>query len=313
MRILLTGATGYVGHAVLESLVRAGHTVTATVRDRDKAARIAARGGRPVVADLATPEQWRDAALAQDGYVHTALEATGRAAEIDRLTIEMILDMARPSAARPRVFVYTSGIWLLGDTPQPATEESPLDPAEISAWRAPHERRVLDAAGSLLRTIVVRPGIVYGGNRGIVSDLFRHAANGLIRVVGSGDNHWPLVYDRDLGELYARLVADETASGIYHANDEGDERVNDVVEAIANHLRVRPVVRHVPIEEAKATQGAYATALALDQVVRSPRARALGWAPSRRSVSGNVPPLFEEWRAGGEGPPADGLRAGRRR
>ncbi|MGE3706815.1 MAG: hypothetical protein AB7I13_16205, partial [Vicinamibacterales bacterium] len=75
------------------------------------------------------------------------------------------------------------------------------------------------------------------------------------------------------------------------------ERVNDLVAAIAPYLPVRPDVRHVPIEEARQKMGAYAEALALDQRVRSPRARALGWAPSLRSVAGNAARLLEEWRA----------------
>jgi hypothetical protein len=80
-------------------------------------------------------------------------------------------------------------------------------------------------------------------------------------------------------------------------NDEGDERVNDVVDAIKPHVKVKPDVRYVPIEEARHKMGAYADALALDQVVRSPRARALGWAPSLHSVSGNAARLLDEWRA----------------
>ena len=116
-------------------------------------------------------------------------------------------------------------------------------------------------------------------------------------MIGDGNNHWPLIYDRDLADLYARLAADENASGVYHANDEGDERVNDIVSAIAPYLPVRPDVRHVPIEEARSKMGSYADALALDQVVRSPRARALGWTPTLRSVSGNAARLLEEWRA----------------
>ena len=76
-----------------------------------------------------------------------------------------------------------------------------------------------------------------------------------MRVVGDGNNHWPLVYDRDLADLYARLAADEDAAGVYHANDEGDERVNDIVSAISPYLPVRPDVRHVPIEEARAQDG----------------------------------------------------------
>jgi nucleoside-diphosphate-sugar epimerase len=157
---------------------------------------------------------------------------------------------------------------------------------------------VLQAARDGLRTIVVRPGIVYGGARGIVSDLFRDAANGLIRVIGSGENHWALVYDRDLADLYVRLVASPDASGVYHATDEADERVNNLVEAIGSHVSGSPDVRHVPLKEARSKFGDYGLALALDQVVRSPRARALGWAPSLRSVSGNIPRLLEEWRAG---------------
>ena len=94
-----------------------------------------------------------------------------------------------------------------------------------------------------------------------------------------------------------RVVANNDASGIYHANDEGDERVNDLVAAISPYLPVRPDVRHVPIEEARAKMGPYADALALDQIVRSPRARALGWAPTLHSVAGNAARLLEEWRA----------------
>jgi nucleoside-diphosphate-sugar epimerase len=138
---------------------------------------------------------------------------------------------------------------------------------------------------------------VYGGGEGTVGDLFKSAANGLIRVVGDGNNRWPLIYDRDLSELYTRLVAREDASGVYHATDEGDERVNDIVSAIAPYLPVRPDVRHVPLDEARAKIGAYADALALDQVIRSPRARSLGWTPSLRSVVSNAARLLEEWRA----------------
>ena len=84
---------------------------------------------------------------------------------------------------------------------------------------------------------------------------------------------------------------------MYHANDEGDERVNDIVGAIKPYLPVKPDVRYVPIEEARTKMGAYAEALALDQVVRSPRARALGWTPTLHSVAGNAARLLEEWRA----------------
>ena len=114
---------------------------------------------------------------------------------------------------------------------------------------------MLEAATDTLRTMVVRPGVVYGGGSGMVGDIFKSATNGLVRVVGDGSNRWPLVYDRDLADLYAKLAVNQDASGIYHANDEGDERVNDIVSAISPYLPVRPDVRHVPIEEARTKMG----------------------------------------------------------
>jgi nucleoside-diphosphate-sugar epimerase len=153
---------------------------------------------------------------------------------------------------------------------------------------------------------VIRPGIVYGGARGIVSDLLKDALNGMMRVIGPGKNRWPTIYDRDLAELYVRVLQTPDASGVFHANDECDDRVNDIVEAIAEHLTQRPDIRHMPIPEARRKLGTYADALALDQRVRSPRAKALGWAPTLSSVTANVPRLFEEFRGRG------GLGAGGR-
>lgn len=304
MRIFLTGATGYIGGGVLDALLRGGHQVTALVRDNEKATRIAERGAHPVVGNLAEPESYRAAAAAQDGYVHTALDtASGRAASVDRMALDMLIAAAkRPrttGAAVPatRFIIYTSGVWVLGPTAEPAGEDAPLNPVAHVSWRPEHEQLVLNAATDHLRTIVVRPGVVYGGGGGMVGDLFKAASNGLVRVVGDGNNHWPLIYERDLADLYSRLAVREDATGVYHANDEGDERVNDIVEAIAPHVALRPDVRHVPIEEARAKMGSYADAWSLDQVVRSPRARALGWMPGLRSVSGNAARLLGEWRA----------------
>jgi nucleoside-diphosphate-sugar epimerase len=303
MRIFLTGATGYVGAAVLDALLRGGHRITALVRDSEKAERIAARGAHPVIGNLGDVESFRGAADGQDGYVHTAFDSMpGRGPTIEKLAVETILAAAkRPrtagASADKRFVIFTSSMWVLGRAPDPIAEDAPPNPVALASHRPEHERIVLEAATDGLRTMVVRPGVVYGGGSGIVGDIFKAATNGLIRVVGDGSNRWPLVYDHDMADLYAKLAVNHNASGIYHANDEADERVNDVVSAISPYLPVRPDVRHVPIEEARSKMGPYADALALDQVVRSPRARALGWTPTLHSVAGNAARLLEEWRA----------------
>ncbi len=296
MRVLLTGGTGYIGSAVLDALVRAGHQVEALVRNREKAAAVQARGGHPVLGDLSRPETYAGLAAAADGVIHAALDDASRGHALDALALDTLLSPARAK----RFFIYTSGVWVLGPAPTPVDETVAVNPVEQSAWRVPHEQRVLAAAGPNLRTLVVRPGIVYGGCRGIVGDMFKSAANGLVRVIGTGENHWPLVYDRDLGELYVLLATNPTASGVFHANDECDERVNDLVAAITGHVSISPSIRKVPLTEARKKMGVYADALALDQIVRSTRARELGWAPSLHAVSRNAARLFEEWRNGKE-------------
>jgi nucleoside-diphosphate-sugar epimerase len=298
MRIFLTGASGYIGSAVLDAFVRSGHQVTGLVRNSEKAAEVASRGGTPLSGDLHDPASYRQAAEGHDVFIHAGFDSV-RGAETDRVAIETLVGAARAGdATRPRLLVYTSGIWVLGSTAEPAAEDAPLNPVANVTFRPGHEQMVLSAAGAGLRTSVIRPGIVFGGSRGIVGDIFRDAANGLIRIVGTGENRWPAVYDRDLADLYVKIAQRADAAGIFHATDETDERVNDIVEAIAARAAKTPDVRRVPLEEAQAKMGPYALALALDQVVRSPRARALGWVPAVRSIAGNAARLFEEWRVG---------------
>ena len=187
---------------------------------------------------------------------------------------------------------------MLGQAPEPAAEDAPINPVALVAWRPEHEQLVLDAGGDRLRTIVVRPGVVYGGGRGIVGDLLqvgdqRPGARRRRRQQPLAARLRP----RSRGPVRAAGRRDDDAAGVYHANDEGDERVNDIVVGDRAVSAGAPDVRHVPIDEARNKMGAYADALALDQVVRSPRARALGWTPTLHSVAGNAARLLEEWRA----------------
>src|SRR5436309_9149169 len=158
MRIFLTGATGYIGSAVLEALVRASHDVTALVRDNEKARRVAARGAHPVIGNLADVESYRAAADAQDGYVHTAFDyASGRGPAVERTGLDaMIAAAKRPRTAGPRAqdarfIIYTSGSWILGRTPEPAAEDAAINPIALASFRPDHERAVLEVSGSRLR------------------------------------------------------------------------------------------------------------------------------------------------------------------
>ena len=299
MHIFLTGATGYIGSAVLDAMIKGGHRVTAIARDPEKAEKLLAKGATPVIAELGLPKIYLPLLKSADAVVHTAFESSSRGVQVDRLAIETMLTAQRDAMAadgKARAFLYTSGVWVLGRTAKAAEEDSPLDPPALVEWRPAHEDLVLASASAGLRPVVIRPGVVYGGGRGIVSDLIKDALNGIVRVVGPGKNRWPCVYDHDLGDLYVRILEAPLAVGIFHANDEADERVSDIVEAIAGQVPQRPDIRYMPMAEARKKFGAYADCLALDQKVRSTKARALGWSPSQTSVANSVARLVEEYR-----------------
>jgi nucleoside-diphosphate-sugar epimerase len=299
MHVFLTGATGYIGSAALDAMIKSAHQVTALARDPEKAERLAAKGATPLIGELGSPKTYLNALKTVDAVVHAALDGSARGIAVEKQGLETMLGaltQATQADGRPRTFIYTSGVWVLGQTTKAADETAPINPPPHTSWRPEHEALVLSACSPSLRTVVVRPGIVYGGGRGIVSELIKDALNGLIRVVGPGKNRWPAIYKNDLGELYVRILESPTAAGIIHATDEADEKVMDIVEAIAGHVPQRPDIRNMPMTEARKKLGTYADALALDQKVRSPKARALGWVPTQTGVVHSVPRLVEEFR-----------------
>src|SRR3954469_16063815 len=199
MRIFLTGATGYIGSAVAERLRAAGHELTALARSDASAAKLSAAGIQAVRGDFSDPSSVGPAARAADGTISLA---TTYDPNIDGPAIDAILD-ALAGSTKP--FIYTSGIWSHGDTGGKVVDEtSPPRPAPLVSWRQAVEGRVLQAASRGIRSIVIRPAIVYGRGGGIPAGFAESAQkDGAARYVGTGENRWPFVHVDDLADLYA--------------------------------------------------------------------------------------------------------------
>jgi uncharacterized protein YbjT (DUF2867 family) len=138
MHIFLTGATGYIGAAVLDALIKGGHKVTAMARDKEKAERLAAKGATPIVAELGLPKRYLAAVKAADAVVYCAYESSPRGVALEKQTLEsMLATQAQASQAdgKVRTFIYTSGVWVLGRAIKAADESAPLDPPPHVAWR----------------------------------------------------------------------------------------------------------------------------------------------------------------------------------
>ncbi len=299
MRVFVTGATGYIGSAVAAELARAGHEVYGLARSEVKARQAAALEVHPVEGDLGDPDSYREAARACEALVHCAVEYGARQWELDRLTVDSFLAVAR-EAGLPRLVLYTSGVWLYGTTGDVMVDEaSPVDPPEAVRPRVGHERRVLEAASGRLRTLVVRPGCVYGGAGGLTAPWFAAATReGSPRIVGDGCFRWSWVHLADLARGY-RLAVESPCSGeVFNLTDRSRPPVLECARAVSFACGGDGAVRTVSVEQARGEMGAVAECFALDQHVDSSRAvRRLGWQPRHGGFSDGVARYAAAWRA----------------
>jgi nucleoside-diphosphate-sugar epimerase len=277
MRLFLTGATGYIGGAATEALRARGHDLSGLARSDAAAARLAAAGITAVRGDYSDPSSVAAGARAADGVI-----AMGSSYDppVDGRAVDAVLDAL---AGSDRPFLYTSGIFAQGDTAGAVVDEtSPLHPAAFAAWRPAVDDRVRGGATRAIRSVVIRPAIVYGRGGGIPAGFADSArADGAARYVGTGDNRWALVHVDDLADLYA-LALDRAAAGTLLLAVHGPSlRVRDLAAAASRGAGAGGRTVGWPLEEARRELGAYADALVLDHQASGARAKALGWRPHR--------------------------------
>ena len=300
MNVLVTGATGYLGSAVVGALLAAGHGVYGLARSEESARKIKARGASSVMGDMRHAGSMKTAARAAGAVVYAASTHGPEAEEADRTAVGAILEALEGTG---KTFVYTSGAWVMGRTPDGvalADEATPIEPTPMLAWRPAVEREVLGAASRGIRTLVIRPALVYGGGGGVIAELVawaRERGTGRFVSLPGGEPSWTLVHRDDLGDLYARLLSLDLAGGtLLVAAGDGPHRVRDIAEAASRAAGAGGRVEPWPLHEARGELGDYADALALDQRLSGEKARrAVGWAPS-------APTVFEDLESGSYGP-----------
>jgi nucleoside-diphosphate-sugar epimerase len=281
MQVFLTGATGYIGTAVADRLRAAGHSLSGLARSDAAADRLTAAGIRPVRGDFSDPKSVGSAARSADGVISLA---TTYNPAVDGPAIDAILDAL---AGSNKPFVYTSGIWSHGDTGDVVVDETtPPKPAALVQWRQAVEDRVREGAKRGIRTVVIRPAIVYGRGGGIPAGFVDSARKeGAARYVGTGENRWPFVHVDDLADLYLLALERAPAGSLLLGVSGPSHPVRDVAAAASRAAGAGGRTAAWPLEEARKTLGAYADALVLDQQASGRRAQeTLGWHPRRPDV-----------------------------
>jgi len=283
MKVVLTGATGFIGSHVLADLYKHGHEVTALVRDGAQADIVAARGAAPVVVDLYDRPAVARLLGRADGAIHTASPGDATSASLDSAVADAVID-AFAGTGKP--YLQISGLWIYGANPS-ITEASPFDAPAMVSWKEPIERRVLGATG--MRGVVIVSSVAYGdGGGGIPGLLLGSPLNdaGHLIMLGTGQQHWSTVHAADLADFFRRVLEDESAHGRYVIGNGVKPTVAELTQAAAVAAGAPGAVPGSD-DEARARLGDYfAEVLLLDQGTDAARARAeLGWHPSHPSLS----------------------------
>ena len=291
MSVLLTGATGYIGSAVLSALREAGHEVTALVRDQPDVAAVAGRATSVVVGDMADHRLVSALAAEATAVVAAALPGDETAGRADEAFVEAVL-AALPDEA---TLVRTGGMWVHGSGSD-ITEATPLDPPSLVAWRPSLDERALKE--TRIRSLLVVPAIAYGHGGGVPnvvlgSPVVDTAEGPALTLVGGGDQHWTSVHVDDLADLYVAVLERGLAGHRYLGASGHNPTARELGEAASHRLGLAGRVVPESVDDTVTRLGAFGEALLLDQQASGAHARAtLGWEPRRRS-------LLDEIAAGG--------------
>lgn len=254
MKVFVTGATGFVGKAVIKALRVRDHEVVGLVRDANKGQALEQLGVTLVVGDMLKPASYEGVVPTVDAVIHTAQYGIqGRFTrkkfeQIEQADVLMTRTLARACLAHDKKLLYTSGIFNYGDHGDEwITEQTPLHPSPLGEAHTKMVEELLPLFREQhLRVILLSPGFVYGPGGLFKQSFYDTLQKGQLRIFGKGQNYWSVIHVDDLAAAYALTVESEAYGETYNIVDDQPLRLCDLVNLFTDAMDQKRVGSMAP-------------------------------------------------------------------
>lgn len=282
MRVFVTGATGFIGAAVVKELIGAGHRVIGLCRSDDKAPALAATGAEVYRGSIAAPDSLKEGAARADAVIHLAFNHDFsrfvQNCEDDR---QVIATLGGVLAGSDRPLLVTSGTPMANTVPgEPAREDNPVVSAKVHPRAASEEAAALLTAKGVNVGVVRLPQVHDPVKQGLISPMIEiYRQKGACAYVGDGSNRWPSAHYLDVARLYRLAIERAQPNAKYHAVAEEGVLMRAIAETIGRRLNLP--VKSIAPAEVPDFFGWLAMFAGLDMPAASAQTRAaLGWQPT---------------------------------
>ncbi|KAF7332936.1 NAD(P)-binding protein [Mycena venus] len=293
MKVLVLGATGFIGFPAAQALARAGHIVYGLARTEAKAKILAAEEIIAILGDLDS-NVWLPLIATLDAIIETVSASPDGSRSIFERTVKAAKEL-RPAGAPLLSYIYTSGTWVHGDNRTDiVTDTTPIArPVEILAWRPAVEQLI--AHSTTVTGVVVRPALLYGRSASILAPLFKGAlSEGKVVWPGTPGGRYAVVHADDLADLFVRVAERAPLLGgkIFDAANSQTESVDELLQKLVQISGAKG-----PYEYRK-PENLYEEAIQATTLVRPYLANALlGWSPKKPGLVESLDIYYAAWRA----------------
>jgi len=283
MKVFITGITGYVGSVIAQHFLTQGYQVSGLVRSQEKAEQLIKMRIFPIIGELADLSLLEESVKNVDGVIHTAISHTPDMEKLDVSAVKTMLDALEGSG---KTFIYTSGTLLYNDTFQNIVDENTdPNPLPFLIWKVNQEKEVLEASLRNIRTIVIRPTLVYGRGGGLVQATIRRAVlSQTAHYINDGHNAWSTIDVDDLAHLYLRAYSQAQPGSLFNATSREMITTKELMTSVGKIAGIDNI-ESWSYEDAVKVIGPAAWGSSINQRISGLRAeQQLQWSASAQSI-----------------------------